>query len=70
MSHIIRKKITHGMLYASDNGETLLDAVRAIMQGCSYSDFVQDLSDLEGFDRKNNAIPGIYLYEHRSGEDP
>jgi hypothetical protein len=44
----IREELTHGMLYAFDGNEVLLDAVRAIMQGGSYSDLVQDQSDLEG----------------------
>lgn len=44
----IREELTHGMLYAFDGNEVLLDAVRAIMQGNSFSDLVQDQSDLEG----------------------
>ena len=42
---LVREELVLGMLYAFDEDETLLDAVRAIMQGCSYSDFVQDLAE-------------------------
>jgi hypothetical protein len=49
---LVKEELVHGMVYAFDEDETLLDAVRAIMEGGSYSDLVQDLSDLEGFGRK------------------
>jgi hypothetical protein len=45
----LREELTHSMLYAFDGNEVLLEAVRGIMQGTSYTDLVQDQSDLEGY---------------------
>lgn len=52
----LREDLTHGMLYAFDENELLLEAVRSIMQGNSYSDLVQDLSDLEGLGTKHKDL--------------
>jgi hypothetical protein len=44
----VREELVHGMLYAFDGNELLLDAVHSIMQGSSYSDLAHDHSELEG----------------------
>ncbi len=69
---VLREELTHGMLYAFDGNEILLEAVRSIMQGNSYADLVQDQSDLEGLGIKHKDLldaAGIdYKLVERAGE--
>jgi hypothetical protein len=68
----VREELVHGMSYAFDGNEILLDAVRAVMQGNSYSDLVQDQSDLEGLGIKYKDLldaAGVdFKFVERAGE--
>jgi hypothetical protein len=52
----LRENCTHQMVYAFDGNATLMKAVDDIKQGSSYSDLVQDLSDLSGLAAANAPL--------------
>ena len=60
------------MVYAFDGNDALLDAVRAVNQGSSYADLVQDMSDLQGIGEANRepleAIGFDFALIERAGE--
>lgn len=53
---ILRDELTHAMLYAFFGKDSLLEAVRMIMEGDSYADLVQDQSDMEILGRENKDL--------------